>query len=62
MTNFGKMAGLLTLKNETLLGAGGGRGGRGAGTCVPALNFRYGRFARFEEEAQPRPQGAFPWL
>ena len=55
MTNLGKMAGLLTLKNETLLG-------RGAGTCVPALNFRYGRFARFEEEAQPRPQGAFPWL
>ena len=43
MTNFGKMAGLLTLKNETLLG-------RGAGTCVPSLNFRYGRFARFEDE------------
>ena len=46
MTNFGKMAGLLTLKNGILLGRGGGGGG---GTCVPALNFRYGRFARFEE-------------
>ena len=37
------MAGLLTLKTETLFGGGGG------GTCVPALNLRYGRFARFEE-------------
>ena len=43
MTNLGKMAGLLTEKFGTLLGGGGG------GTCVPALNFRYGRFARFEE-------------
>ena len=43
MTNLGKMAGLLTLKTETLLGGGGG------GTCVTALSFRYGRFARFEE-------------
>ena len=42
MTNLGKMAGLLTLKTETLLGGGGG-------TCVTALVFRYGRFARFEE-------------
>ena len=25
------------------------RRGGGEGTCVPALNFRYGRFARFEE-------------
>ena len=44
MTNLGKMAGLLTVKFGTLLGGGGGEG-----TCVPALNFRYGRFARFEE-------------
>ena len=42
MTNLGKMAGLLTVKFGTLLGGGGG-------TCVPALNFRYGRFGRFEE-------------
>ena len=44
MTNLGKMPGLLTVK----FGPRGGGGG-GAATCVPALNFRYGRFARFEE-------------
>ena len=43
MTNLGKMAGLLTLKKQDPLWSGGG------GTCVPALNFRYGRFGRFEE-------------
>ena len=42
MTNLGKMAGLLTLKKQDPLRSGGG-------TCVPALNFRYGRFGRFEE-------------
>ena len=46
MTNLGKMAGLLTLKKQDPLRKGGGGGG---GTCVPALNFRYGRFGRFEE-------------
>ena len=45
MTNLGKMAGLLTLKKQDPLRGGGG----GGDTCVPALNFRYGRFGRFEE-------------
>ena len=46
MTNLGKMAGLLTLKKQDPLRKGGGGG---CVTCVPALNFRYGRFGRFEE-------------
>ena len=49
MTNLGKMAGLLTLKKQDPLRGGGGGGGGGGDTCVPALNFRYGRFGRFEE-------------